>query len=96
VVCGDVAPDEPPNQMRWLREKPVQVSVISEILKRQSTGNHFYPRLKCKLRRLLPDYRVVVFDKGDARIVIADGKRFLKDERALMALRQLEENVFGG
>ena len=49
-----------------------------------------------RLRRLLPDYRVVVFDKGDARIVIADGKRFLKDERALMALRQLEENVFGG
>ena len=55
-----------------------------------------YPRLGDKLRRLLPDYRVVVFDKGDARIVIADGKRFLKDERALMVLRQLEANVFGG
>ena len=56
----------------------------------------FYPRVMGRLRRLLPDYRVVVFDKGDARIVIADGKRFLKDERALMALRQLEENIFGG
>ena len=25
VVCGDVVPDEPPNQMKWLREKPVQL-----------------------------------------------------------------------
>jgi len=23
VVAVDVAPDEPPNKMRWLREKPV-------------------------------------------------------------------------
>jgi len=33
VVRGDVAPDEPPIKMRWLREKPVQDSIISEILK---------------------------------------------------------------
>jgi len=30
VVAVDVAPDEPPNQMRWLREKPVP-KVISSI-----------------------------------------------------------------
>jgi len=23
VVCRDVAPNEPPNEMRWLKEKPV-------------------------------------------------------------------------
>ncbi len=33
VVPVNVAPDEPPNQMRWLREKPVQVSIISKIPK---------------------------------------------------------------
>jgi len=30
VVPVNVAPDEPPNHMRWLREKPVQVPVISK------------------------------------------------------------------
>jgi len=34
VVAVNVAPDEPPIRMRWLREKLVQVSVISEIPKR--------------------------------------------------------------
>ncbi len=33
VVPVDVAPDEPPNHMRWLREKPIQVPIISKILK---------------------------------------------------------------
>jgi len=34
VVCGDVAPDEPLNHMRWLREKPVQVSKILLVTKK--------------------------------------------------------------
>jgi len=34
VVAVDVAPDEPPNQMRWLREKPVQVTKILVVTKR--------------------------------------------------------------
>jgi len=34
VVLVDVAPNEPPNEMRWLREKPVQVSKISVVTKR--------------------------------------------------------------
>ena len=38
VVPVDVAPDEPPNKMRWLREKPVQL--VSIISKTQCTGNH--------------------------------------------------------
>ena len=29
VVAVDVAPDEPPNQMRWMREKPVPELIIS-------------------------------------------------------------------
>ncbi len=33
VVPVDVAPDEPPNHMRWLREKPIQVPINSKILK---------------------------------------------------------------
>ncbi len=41
VVAVNVAPDEPPNQMRWLREKPVQVTKILVITKRKCTGNHF-------------------------------------------------------
>ncbi|RLE65155.1 MAG: hypothetical protein DRJ47_05995 [Thermoprotei archaeon] len=34
VVAVNVAPDEPPIEMRWLREKPVQVSKILIITKR--------------------------------------------------------------
>ncbi len=34
VVPVNVAPNEPPNQMRWLRGKPVQVLKVSEIPKR--------------------------------------------------------------
>jgi len=34
VVCGDVAPNEPPNYMKWLREKPVQVTIVSKIPER--------------------------------------------------------------
>ncbi|RLE86455.1 MAG: hypothetical protein DRN04_19480 [Thermoprotei archaeon] len=34
VVAVNVAPNEPPNQMRWLREKPVQVSKILIVTKR--------------------------------------------------------------
>jgi len=34
VVAVDVAPNEPPMEMRWLREKPVQVPIISQIPKR--------------------------------------------------------------
>ncbi len=34
VVPVNVAPDEPPNQVRWLRGKPVQVPIISQIPKR--------------------------------------------------------------
>ena len=41
VVAVNVAPYEPPNQMRWLREKPVQVTKILVITKRKCTGNHF-------------------------------------------------------
>jgi len=33
VVCGDVASNEPPSQMRWLREKPVQIPEILIISK---------------------------------------------------------------
>ncbi len=33
VVAVNVAPNEPPNQMKWLREKPVQVTIILKILK---------------------------------------------------------------
>ena len=31
VVAVNVAPNEPPMEMRWLREKPVQVSKILKI-----------------------------------------------------------------
>jgi len=42
VVPVDVAPDEPPNKMRWLREKPVQlVPIISKVSKTHCTGNHY-------------------------------------------------------
>ena len=34
VVCGDVAPNEPLSHMRWLREKPVQVSKVLIVSKR--------------------------------------------------------------
>jgi len=34
VVAVNVAPDEPPIRMRWLREKPVQISKILTITKR--------------------------------------------------------------
>ena len=34
VVAVDVAPDEPPIKMRWMREKPVQVPVVLKIPKR--------------------------------------------------------------
>jgi len=40
VVAVDVAPDEPPIKMRWLRGKPVQVSKISKITQISCTGNH--------------------------------------------------------
>ncbi len=29
VVCGDVAPYEPPKHMKWLRGKPVQATKIT-------------------------------------------------------------------
>ncbi len=32
VMSVNVAPDEPPNQMRWLREKPVLLPIISKVL----------------------------------------------------------------
>jgi len=31
VMCRDVAPDEPPIEMRWLRKKPMQVPIVSKI-----------------------------------------------------------------
>jgi len=34
VVAVNVAPNEPPNKMRWLREKPVQVTKILVVTKR--------------------------------------------------------------
>jgi len=34
VVPVDVAPSEPPIEMRWLREKPVQVSKVTLVTKR--------------------------------------------------------------
>gem|GEM_PF-1290289 len=34
VVAVDVAPDEPPREMRWLREKPVQTPIVSRIPER--------------------------------------------------------------
>ena len=34
VVPVDVAPDEPPIEMKWLREKPVQVSKVTLVTKR--------------------------------------------------------------
>ena len=34
VVRGDAAPNEPPNEMKWLREKPVQVSKVTLVTKR--------------------------------------------------------------
>jgi len=40
VVCGNVAPNEPPIEMKWLREKPVQDPIISKISKIPCTGNH--------------------------------------------------------
>ena len=40
VVCGDVAPSEPPIEVRWLRGKPVQVSKIPKITQIPCTGNH--------------------------------------------------------
>ncbi len=33
VVSVNVAPDEPPSRMRWLREKPVLLPIISKIPK---------------------------------------------------------------
>ena len=41
VVCGDVAPSEPPIEMRWLRGKLVQVSKIPKITQIPCTGNHW-------------------------------------------------------
>jgi len=38
VVAVDVAPDEPPNYMRWLREKPVPK--VAEVAQPTGTGNH--------------------------------------------------------
>ena len=31
VVAVDVAPDEPPNKMRWLREKPVPQTILRSL-----------------------------------------------------------------
>ena len=38
VVCGDAAPNEPQIEMRWLREKPTQVSKTTLVTKKITHG----------------------------------------------------------
>ncbi len=40
MVPVDVAPNDPPRAMRWLRGKPMQFFRIFAVTKRLSTGNH--------------------------------------------------------
>ncbi len=51
VVPADAAPNEPPIEMRWIRGKPAQIPKISQIPKRQSTGNHI------SYKKLIQRYR---------------------------------------
>ncbi len=60
VVPVDVAPDEPPNHMRWMREKPVQVTKILVITKRKYTGNHYGREKAVEVLRIVRAFVIIV------------------------------------